>query len=1332
MNRNALRSWQFTLFLFALSPFVALGQRAAPVRAVVITSHPASLQRALSVFEERYGSGRLELITATENLDCATLSGAGALFVEGGFFSEQMLACGETIRAIAARGAAISGTMAPLVTANWRVTPSPKLAGASSYLHGGGIKNLAGFLVLLHNAAGGKPEIERPALEQRAAVGIYHPDVPRHFSAIEEYEAWLSKRPVANAPRVGILFFRGFLDHDETAPLDALIRALESRSLAPVAVFGWPLNKAEPLFTREGKAVVDLLMLLDPVMPSAENGQFLERHGLHAINLLTTAATEAEWRRGESGLPPGRLPIQVGNPERYGASEPILIAAAAPKAEGGKPVPIQPQIELAAARAARWIALRVKPNSEKRLALIYFNNPPGKATLGASYLDLIPSLRNVVARLREEGYQTGDSLPDPERLKQLLLLSGRNVGEYAPGELEALLREGHAALLPVSRYEKWFAEMPKEFQQQVVRVWGPPSASKLMTVRVNGQSYFVMAGVRLGNLWLAPQPLRGEIAQADARTHDRNTPPPHSYIAAYLWIRKEIQADAIVHFGRHGTLEWLPGRDVVQTENDPGSALVGDLPHAYYYLVDGGGEFLQAKRRSSAVIVSHLTPILAAAGVPSDFLELKASLENYESTREGSPLVAEEHAKTAWTLAREKKLDQQLKLSESDPLASRMERLREYVHELEEQAIPIGLHRIGEMPSELALREAVTIYLNDSATPETKMEISANASAWAEALVRGAAPAPASQLCQPLLKEAELWLANLRSSPRAELDNLITVLNGRYISSGVSGDPLRTGAALPTGRNLHDQDPRGFPSKAAWAAGERLAKELINSYRQKHGRPPKRVSFVLWYGESGRTQGLQEAQALALLGVRPVWNGRGQVTGVELIPARELGRPRVDVLLTISGLYRDGMPEKLALLDKAVRLVREAPEDNAIQAQTLEVENDLIAAGTNPEMARKAARARIFGPQPGAFGVGMAGMMEFSRDAGDASAPAKLYLRNMNYAYGAGLEGVSIGDALKRQLKRNEVVVHGRSSNLYGLVDNDDTYQFAGGLNAATREASGRPPEFLIANARKAGAERFEQAAHFLKRELSTRLWNEKWIEGMKSAGYAGALQIAKEVEHLYGFRSTAPEQVDATVWQETLDTYIKDKRNLGLDRWFRKANPHARQMVAARLIEIERQGVYRFSREDRRALVAAYVQSVKESGVSCYANACANRNLIRYVAAAARDLQAVPSSDLQAYEAAFRKAAPASWKPAVQAKAAGRPSKRKAYQLADLFKGIRVFEAPLSSLRFRPPRTAAGWAVLLLPVPFGVLIGILRRRVGAQTVPIDLRIGNLLQGENE
>ncbi|MCL4782295.1 MAG: cobaltochelatase subunit CobN [Bryobacterales bacterium] len=1301
------------LSLFGAASLVAQ----APVEVAVITTHPEIYREALEAFTQRYGPGRLSLILADHDVDCQALSRARAVFVEGGYWSPGMAACTNTVREMEKRGAAFTCTMPQLVQANWRVPASPRLADAPRYHNEGGAENMIGFLAVMHNGAGGRPAIQPPALKESAATGIYHPSAEKPFPSLTDYLAWYrSSFPErADQPRVGLMFFRSFIARGETATVDALIAALERRGLVPVPAFGWPLASVEPLLTMDSRAAIDTLLLVDPVMPSTENARFLEKYQLHAMNLMTTSATEAEWRSGESGLPPGRLPIQVGNAERSGVSEPILIAASAPKAEGGKLRPIPGQIQLAAARADRWVNLRRLPNERKRLALIYYNNPPGKATLGASYLDLIPSLRNVVERLRQEGYVTGGDLPNEEQLKRLLLLSGRNVGEYAPGELEALVQSGHASLLSMALYNEWFHNLPEAFQKEVTAVWGSAGKSRLMTVERDGQRYFVMPGIRLGNLLLAPQPLRGDIAKADASTHDRNTPPPHSYIAAYLYYRNYWRADALVHFGRHGTLEWLPGKDVAQQESDPGSALVGDLPHAYYYLVDGGGEFLQAKRRSNATVISHLTPMLASSGTPKDYQELRNSIENFRATADSAPEVANEHALRAWREARRLKLDTRLELAETQPAAERMERLREYIHDLEEQAIPLGLHRIGGMPTETALREALTAFLQNAATAQTKETFSANAAVWAEQLIAGSVPATDCEPCREALTEAREWFLNLRKSPEAELQALVDVLRARHIPSRVSGDPLRSPGALSTGHNMHDQDPRGFPSKASWAAGQRLANELIAEYKRKHRGIPKKVSFVLWYGESGRTQGLQEAQALALLGVRPVWNGRGQVADVDLIPGSELGRPRVDVVLTMSGLFRDGMPEKLELLDKAVRLVREAPEDNVVQSNTVAAEQELLASGVAPEKARQAARARIFGPQPGVFGVGMSGMMVASQDDGDPAAPANLYLRNMNYAYSGELRGEAIRGALKQQLKQNQIVIHGRSSNLYGAIDSDETYQFAGGLNAATTLASGKAPEYLIANARKSGGERYEEAGRFLSRELATRLWNEKWIEAMKASGYAGAQHISMEIEHLYGFRATAPEQVDAEVWQQTMDIYIHDKHNLGLEKWFKEANPHARQMVAARLMEIDRQGVYQFSTEDRRHLVRAYLESVNASGVSCYANACANRKLIQHVAITARELNAVSATELRRYEkTVFDATSPAAAD--LEIRSDGSPPAKhrplgKPPSFPDSIQGMKIFEIPLANIRVRTPETPLGWAALLMPLPFGILLGVSRRR---------------------
>ena len=649
----------------------------SPVEAAVIATRTGDYQDALQVFGQRYPQARLSLTVLDHQLDCTVLSRARAVFVAGGYWSPGMVACGQTVAEMSKRGVPFACTMPQLVMANWNVPPSPALSQAARFHGEGGTENLVGFLAAMYNAAGGMPPLQLPEMEQSAATGLYHPAASQRFASLTEYLAWYGKSypERAAAPRVGMLFFRSLAAKGDSSALDALISALEQRGLVPVPAFGWPLSSVETLLTENDRAAVVTLLMIDPVMPSPENALFLEKYALHAMNLLTTTATEAEWRASDAGLPQGRLPIQVGNAERAGVTEPILIAASAPKDKGGKLMPLPEQIELAAARTYRWVQLRRLANREKRLALIYYNNPPGKATLGASYLDLLPSLLNVVERLRQEGYSSGEEIPDADTLRRMLLLSGRNVGEYAPGELEAMVQSGHVTLLSLTRYNEMFSRLPHAFQAKVVAAWGRPRDSRLMTVERDGRFYFVMPGVQLGNLLLAPQPLRGDLATADASTHDRNTPPPHSYIAAYLYFRYNWRADALVHFGRHGTLEWLPGKDVAQMDADAGVALVGDLPHAYYYLVDGGGEFLQAKRRSNATVISHLTPMLASAGLPIDYRELKDALDNFRSTSESSPAVAAEHAARIATESARLKLDAQLRLTEAQPIEERVQRL---------------------------------------------------------------------------------------------------------------------------------------------------------------------------------------------------------------------------------------------------------------------------------------------------------------------------------------------------------------------------------------------------------------------------------------------------------------------------------------------------------------------------------------------------------------------------------------------------------------------------------------------------------------------------------
>lgn len=1297
------------LLLLAAAAILAA---ADPVPVAVITRYPVQLETARAQFEALHGKGLIDLRLLSSHVRCTDFEGVRVVYFHDGSWPQQLNECAARALRLARDGTRFGASMGTILESQWRLASSPELASAAAYLKYGGPENLAEFLAVLYKAGGGARPLKIAKPREQAEEGIYHPKAPQPFTSLEAYLAWYRSAGTvaAGAPLAGITFFQSNYTYRDIAHIDALIAALERRGVGVVAAFGWPVRKLDTLLTADGRPVVKLLLSLNLLMPDQTAAAYFARYGLHTINLAITTESFAEWSASVRGLPPMRLATQIGTPERVGATEPILIATTERAAgqSASRLAPIAERVEMAAARAARWVALATKPNHDKRLAILYYNNPPGKASLGASYLNLIPSLVKVLERLQKEGYLVDTRIPDEEKLKRLLLLSGRNVGDYAPGELKALIEDGHVELLPMAEYEKWYAALPAEFRAFTEKTWGKPVQSKFMTVRSMGKAYFVIPGIRLGNIFLGPQPLRGSVEEAAGKTHDANFPVPHSYIACYLSYRNRLQADALLHMGRHGTVEWLPGKAVAQSGADTGEVLIGDLPHAYYYIVDGGGEFLQSKRRSSAVMVSHLTPMLVNAGLSPELRKLRDAAENRARVKNTNETLAREYENEIVNEVRRMKLDRQLGIDiEREQRSAIVARAEEFLHDAESQPIPLGMHTIGVKPPPDILREALEKFLESAFTSPKAAEARRNSKRWAAALVDGADESHLSGLPEKIRHEARLWLSNLEESPSQELKSLVEVLNGRYLPTGVSGDPLRTPDAVPTGRNMHDQDPRAFPTKSAWEVGMRMGKSLVDGWKEKHGEYPEKMSFVLWYGETSRHQGIAEAQALYLLGVEPVWNGRGHVDDVKLIPLAELGRPRVDVVLTISGLYRDGMPEKIRLLDKAAKLAAEAPDDNAVKRNVKRVAETLRSRGIDEDTARAASTARVFGPAPGAFGVGISGMMESSRDGGNPKLAGEAYLGRMNYAYTERGWGTQVDSNLREQLRGNQAVVHSRSTNLYGVLDNDDTYQFAGGLSAATTVAGGKEPSLLISNVRKPGEERVEEMKHFLTRELSTRLWNPKWIEGMKSAGYAGARQMAKEVEHLYGLRATAPSNVDESVWQHTFDVYVADKHKLGLDGYFARQNPHARQMMAARLLEVDRQGVYRFTEADRRLLVKAYVESVARNGVSCYVNACANRNLRDYVSTEARALSAVPRGTLEQWKEAMRRVAE-PMRPAAPAMTASNKSAARPRQSAvkALFPKMRVFE--ISEGKLRIGEREFGWEWLLLMLSSMALGGIL------------------------
>ena len=1310
------KGWMTALiWVFALKA----GDGPTPARIAIITRYPDDFHKVIALFEQRYGRGRADFRIFTEKLNCAELDGQDLLFVHGRFWSPEMRACAERVRREHGRGMLVGASTPSLVQTNWGVPAAAALEGAGAYLDQGGEENLVGFLAFVYRSLRPQTGIEAPPVQPFVETGIYHPQAPEVFRSLPEYLAWYRQLGAAppEAPMVGITFFATAYRYRDLAHIDALIRALERRGLGVIAVFAWPLRKAEPLLFEAGVPRVRLLLALNLLMHNPDNEEWLKATGLRVINLVTSQETHEQWMQSARGLPAGRLSTQIGTPERAGATEPILIAAA--ESPGGKLRPIPERIEAAAERAHRWVQLSLKHNKDKRLVLIYYSNPPGKGLLGASYLDLIPSLANILKRLSEEGYSVGNALPGEDQLKHLMRLAGTNVGDYVPGELAALASREQVQLWPLENYLKHYQSLPEDFRRAVESAWGPPETSRLMTVRKEGELYFVIPGLRMGNIFLGPQPLRASYGEAGVTAHDRETPPPHSYVAAYLWYKHEFQADALIHLGRHGTLEWLPGKDVLQAGSDAGEVLTGNLPHLYFYLVDGGGEFLQVKRRSGGVLISHLTPLLAAAGTPPELRPLSEALENYLRTRDDSPELAQTYLEMIRSEARRLGLEPNGDEASDRPSGERfVEPVQQHLEDVASQAIPLGLHAIGSSPSPSRVREALEMFIRSGLTGLDAGEAQDLARRWAEALLEERVVEEPDQARRKVLAEAQEWLNNLRRSPQQELDTLVSALEGRYVPTGVSGDPLRTPGALPTGRNMHDADPRWFPTPAAWQLGRQMAERLLEQQRARLGRYPEKVSMVLWYGETTRHQGVSEAQALALLGVEPVWNGRGEVVDVRLIPAEQLKRPRVDVVLTISGLYRDAMPEKVALLDKAVRLAASAPDDNPIARNNERLARRLMEQGAEETLARRAAAARIFGPAPGAFGAGLGGIVTSPGDEQKQGAVAEKYFRNMGHAYSQELHGESLPEVLRAQLADNEVVIHSRSTNLYGLLDNDETFQFAGGLYAATAVASGKAPDFLISNVRQAGRERWEAMKSFLERELRTRAWNPKWIEAMKASGYGGARELVRQVEHLYGLRATAPDQVKPEVWQEVFDVYIRDKFKLDLSRFFREHNPHAQQVLAARLVEVDRLGIYRFSEADRRVLLAAYIDSIVRAGAGCYFTVCGHTKLTQHVRREARRLAAVAQSDLNLFQ---RQLAGVSGE--AQAKAAQRQKTRttqaganppKARPLFDRIV-IRPVVEDLIRGKNREEITLGALLILLATLAAGALHGLLRRRLLAR-----------------
>ncbi len=1138
-------------------------------------------------------------------------------------------------------------------------------------------------------------EIETPIGPPKRA--IYHPDFVNgsdlYFAeSYEEYLDWYANREDeghrynASAPTVGMAFYASYYPNRKE-PFDTLIREFESRGVNVITFYGDSSNPCDPFIRNETETYMDALISF------TYRGNYFDTEGLDIplINgVLNGYLNYTEWNESSSPLPADSM-MRIYRPEWYGFIDPIMISTTAldPETEEEIYVPIPGQVDWLVNRILVQVELSPErtPESEKKVAIIYYNHGCGKDGIGASYLDVAASISKLLEGMADAGYAVDSgNIPNGSELTDLILVQGTNIGTWAPGELDRMVENGNVALIPNSTYSEWFEALPESRQQEVISRWGD-APGEIMVYENESGKFLVIPKIEVGDgVILAPQPTRGWLQDNDALYHSKDLPPHHQYIAFYLWLQNEYGADAMVNMGRHGTVEWLPGKQFCLSSEDWPALMNGDIPVIYPYVMDGLGEGIQAKRRGNAVVIDHLIPPVLEAGLYGEYAELDGAILDYTNAVDmgmDEELVVM-HKAEILNLTEELGLDSQLNMSlAEDKLTFEdifLDELGDLLEELKSTSMPYGLHVLGTSPEGAELAGMVNSMLgepfeehvefcfdpalsgcNNSDEAEFALLESVllygNSSAEAQAYVLGCSE---NATLTADLATAEEYAA-LLAEGKNEINQVLKALDGRFIEPNAGGDPVRDPDTLPSGRNFYSFDPEELPSEEAWIIGTEMADEMLRQYRESHnGSYPGKVAYVLWAGETTRNEGVMESQILYLLGVKPNFEDSDEdfdsYDDLIFISDDELGRPRIDVMVQISGLYRDTYPNNIRLIDYAVRTVCDESEypgtaenPNYVLENTKSLAAALNETLQNETLSWDVATLRIFGPADGTYGTGMSNAVSASNTWNDTEELAELYVSKMSNAYGeyiwgeslaefTGCEDVSNEDLFLNNLDDIEVTLHSRSSNTYGVLDTDEFFQYLGGLNLAVQYASGGEfPESFIFNLRNPGCEAVETLSSFLEKELYARYFNPSWIEGMQQNGYAGASEMSDFLENLWGWEALNPDLVSDDVWNQVYQTYVGDPE---LSDWLKDNNPNAYQAMTARLIETSLKEGWNVQDSVLQDIMKEYLESVLEEGKPCCCHhTCGNPELNAKVYEGLQSVPGITQEDLVKFAEIMKKA---------------------------------------------------------------------------------------------
>jgi cobaltochelatase CobN len=1049
-------------------------------------------------------------------------------------------------------------------------------------------------------------------------IGFYHPQYPQRVgSERKAMMSWL--QPATNQPVVAVAVHRSVIELEDSQVVDQLLASIESLGAKAVAFFFEGEDERQnytDLLMQDGESLVDLIVgyrAIHYVNKRLEEFTQLNVPVIHALNYLD--GDREAFLKDHTGVSGTMTPFFLVMPESSGVIDATILGA---KGEGGRRVAIDEQLQALAERAVNHARLKHIPKAEKKLALMMWNYPPGEKNIGAAFLNVPQSLERISKALNQAGYPV-----TVEDEQWYIDGAGKLLRPmYRSEDASPLIEEGMADYLPLATYQAWFDQLPEAVRQSIIDRWGEP-ADNAMLVDYQGEKAFVIPRMQSGNLIMLPQPGRSDKQEEHAELyHNMKAVINHFYLATYLYVRESWGADAIIHLGTHGSQEWLAGKERGLWAFDDSNLAVGNLPVVYPYIIDNVGEAMQAKRRGRATMISHLTPGFAAAGAYRELAELQELLADFTQLDEGA--VKEKSREKALGLMQEHKMLTDFGVNEDqarENFAELIPEIQDYLQALASMSQPLGLHTFGDVPPEDHLYTTIAQMLGDDF--KTRALALENDQGWTipddqkmdknEAVKLQALPGYQTlsrflnggeivedELGKELAKAKQYW-DNFYGTE--ELPNLLRALDGEFIRPCNGNDPIRNPDAAPTGCNLIGFDPARVPTKAAWEVGSKLAEDNIAAHYEKHGQYPDKLAFSLWSLETMRHQGVLEAQILRTMGVRPKWAPSGQMIGTEIIPYAELKRPRVDVALTATGLYRDAFPNVILWMAKAIDKVAKLKEDNnALYDNAQTIKAGLLEDGVSEEDADYFSTVRIFSNETGNYGTGLASATLDSGSWEDDSKMSDVYMNRMGFWFGKDAkrwsEKVENVDLYSKVLSGTDGVIFSRSSNLYALLTNDDPFQYFGGIAQAVRQIDGKTPEMFVSNLRKAGSEKAETMERFLAKELRSRYFHPRWIEQMQNEGYAGATAILDRMNNFWGWEVMAPEYVHDEQWQQFFEVYVEDSYDMGINEWFDEVHPTAQAQLLERMLEAVRKDYWAADDETVKAMTERYIELANQHDV--------------------------------------------------------------------------------------------------------------------------------------